>query len=186
MAAFALCRPASSSAMTFTGEAPPPAEPLSLWYRQPATTLTNWTEALPVGNGRLGAMIFGGVERERLQLNEDTLWSGGPYDPANTNALAALPEARRLVFEGKYDDASKWIGEKMMGNPVRQMSYETVGNLFLTFPAGGTVENYRRDLNLDTAVAGVSYTANGVKYTREVFFSPVDQVIVVRLAADRP
>ena len=172
--------------MTFTGEAPPPAEPLSLWYRQPATTLTNWTEALPVGNGRLGAMIFGGVERERLQLNEDTLWSGGPYDPANTNALAALPEARRLVFEGKYDDASKWIGEKMMGNPVRQMSYETVGNLFLTFPAGGTVENYRRDLNLDTAVAGVSYTANGVKYTREVFFSPVDQVIVVRLAADRP
>jgi alpha-L-fucosidase 2 len=186
MVTFALCRPPTSSAMTFIGEAPPPAEPLSLWYRQPATTLTNWTEALPVGNGRLGAMVFGGVERERLQLNEDTLWSGGPYDPANSNALAALPEARKLVFEGQYDDAAKLIGEKMMGNPVRQMSYETAGDLFLTFPAGGTVENYRRDLNLDTAVAGVTYTSGGVKYTREIFSSPVDQVIVVRLTADKP
>jgi alpha-L-fucosidase 2 len=186
MVMFALCQPAVSSAMTFVGEAPPPVQPLSLWYQRPATTLTNWTEALPVGNGRLGAMVFGGVERERLQLNEDTLWAGGPYDPANSNALAALPKARKLVFDGKYEDAAKLIGEKMMASPVREMSYETLGDLFLTFPSNATVENYGRDLNLDTAVAGVSYTANGVKFTREVFSSPVDQVIVVRLTADRP
>src|SRR6266436_5787210 len=80
------------------GAAQPPMEPLSLWYRRPAK---QWVEALAIGNGRLGAMIFGGIERERIQLNEDTFWAGGPYDPNNTNALAALPEARRLVFEGK-------------------------------------------------------------------------------------
>jgi len=170
----------------FTGEAPPPQEPLMLWYRLPAATLTNWTEALPVGNGRLGAMVFGGVERERLQLNEDTLWAGGPYDPANTNALAALPEVRRLIFAGQYTNAQELAGEKMMGNPMRQMPYETVGDLRLAFPTNGTIENYRRDLNLDTAVASVSYTASGIHFKREVFCSPVDQVIVMRLTADQP
>jgi alpha-L-fucosidase 2 len=98
----------------FLGEAPPPSEPLSLWYRQPAT---NWVSALPVGNGRLGAMVFGGIASEKLQLNEDTLWAGGPYDPDNTNALAALPEVRRLIFDGKYAEAQKLAGEKMMGKP---------------------------------------------------------------------
>jgi alpha-L-fucosidase 2 len=156
---------------------------LSLWYRQPAT---NWVEALPVGNGRLGAMIFGGVERERLQLNEDTLWAGGPYDPDNTNALAALPEVRRLIFAGEYDEAAKLTGEKMMAQPLRQMPYETVGDLFLDFPAGGGPENYRRDLNLDTALASVSFRANGTDFKREIFSSPVDQVIVVRLTAGKP
>jgi alpha-L-fucosidase 2 len=154
-----------------------------LWYRAPAT---NWTGALPVGNGRLGAMIFGGVEREHLQLNEDTLWAGGPYDPNNTNALAALPEARQLVFDGKYDDAFRLISSNMMANPVRQMPYQTVGDLFLTFPTNAPIENYRRDLDLDTAVASVSYTAHDVHFKREIFSSPVDQVIVVRLTADKP
>jgi alpha-L-fucosidase 2 len=156
---------------------------LSLWYRAPAT---NWTSALPVGNGRLGAMVFGGVGRERLQLNEDTLWAGEPYDPDNTNALAALPEVRRLIFAGQYDEAAHLISEKMMAKPLKQMPYETVGNLFLTFPNNDEVTDYRRDLNLDTAVAGVHYTANGVHFTREVFSSAVDQVIVVRLTADKP
>ena len=167
----------------FSGEAPPPAEPLSLWYRQPAT---NWVGALPVGNGRLGAMVFGGIAREKLQLNEDTLWAGGPYDPDNTNALAALPEVRRLIFDGKYAEAQKLAGQKMMARPLKQMPYETVGDLFLEFPAAAPVENYRRDLNLDTAVASVTYTSGGVKFTRELFSSPVDQVIVVRLTADKP
>ncbi|MGD1089470.1 MAG: glycoside hydrolase family 95 protein [Verrucomicrobiota bacterium] len=167
----------------FAGQAMPPAGPLNLWYRQPAT---NWTEALPVGNGRLGAMVFGGVERERLQLNEDTLWAGGPYDPANPNAPAALPEVRRLIFAGQYDDAAKVAGEKMMALPLKQMPYETVGDLFLTFPANATVTDYRRELDLDTAVAHVSYTSGGVKFTREIFSSQVDQVIVVRLTADQP
>ena len=167
----------------FLGEAPPPSEPLSLWYRQSAT---NWVSALPVGNGRLGAMVFGGIASEKLQLNEDTLWAGGPYDPDNTNALAALPEVRRLIFDGKYAEAQKLAGEKMMGKPMRQMPYETLGDLFLAFPTNAAVGNYRRDLNLDTAVASVTYTSDGVKFTREIFSSPVDQVIVVRLTADKP
>src|SRR5277367_1891486 len=131
--------------------------PLTLWYTNAAV---KWTEALPIGNGRLGAMVFGGVEREHLQLNEDTLWAGGPYDPNNPHALAALPEARKLVFDGQYDDAAKLISSNMMAVPLREMPYETLGDLFLDFPTNAAVENYRRDLDLDTAVATVSYTAN--------------------------
>ncbi len=156
---------------------------LSLWYPKAAT---NWNEALPLGNGRLGAMVFGGAEQERIQLNEGTLWAGGPYDPNNTNALAALPEARRLIFDGDYEAAHKLIGEKMMAVPLKQMPYQMLGDLFLAFPANAAIENYRRDLNLDSAVASVSYTANGVHFRREVFASAVDQVIVVRLTADQP
>ncbi len=132
------------------GEAPPPSEPLSLWYRQPAA---QWVEALAIGNGRLGAMVFGGIERERLQLNEDTLWAAGPYDPSNTNALAALPEARRLIFAGRYLEAEKFIHDNMMARPLREMPYQTVGDLILDFPEVKQVENYRRDLSLDTGVA---------------------------------
>ena len=157
--------------------------PLTLFYTNAAV---KWTEALPIGNGRLGAMIFGGGEREHLQLNEGTLWAGGPYDPNNTNALAALPEARKLVFDGKYDEAHKLISEKMMAVPLREMPYETLGDLWLDFPTNATIENYRRDLDLDTAVASVSYTANGVHFKREIFSSPVDQVIVIHLTADKP
>ena len=157
--------------------------PLTLWYQQPAV---KWTEALPIGNGRLGAMIFGGVEREHLQLNESTLWAGAPYDPNNTNALAALPEARRLIFTGKYEEAHKLIGEKMMAVPLREMPYQTLGDLYLDFGTNTAVENYRRDLDLDTAVATVSYAANGVHFKREIFSSAVDQAIVMRLTADKP
>ena len=157
--------------------------PPVLSYGKPATA---WTEALPIGNGRLGAMVFGGPERERLQLNEDTLWAGGPYDPNNTNALAALPEVRQLIFDGKYDAADKLISRSMMAVPLSQMQYETVGDLFLDFPKGTNIENYHRELNLDTAVSRVSYTSDGVAYVREVFSSPVEQVIVMRLTADRP
>ena len=160
-----------------------PGGPWLLWYRAPAKL---WVEALPIGNGRLGAMDFGGIERERIELNEDTLWAGGPYDPNNPDALATLPEARRLVFEGKYDEANKLIGAKMMAKPLRQMPYEPVGALLLSFPEPKTVGNYRRDLDLDTAIARVTYTSGGVKFTREVFSTQVDQVIVVRLTADKP
>src|SRR6476659_7174716 len=111
--------------------ASPPKEPLSLWYRRPAT---QWVEALAIGNGRLGAMVFGGLERERIQLNENTLWAAGPYDPSNTNALAALPEARRLVFAGKYQEAEKFIHENMMSKPLREMPYQTLGDLIFKFP----------------------------------------------------
>ncbi len=164
-------------------EAPPPEEPLSLWYRGPAR---QWVEALAIGNGRLGAMVFGGLDRERLQLNEDTLWAGGPYDPSNAEALEALPEARRLIFEGKYREVHRLIGARMMARPLGQMPYQPVGDLLLQFPDIEKVAGYRRDLNLDTAIARVTFTASGVRFTREVFSSPVDQVIVIRLTADKP
>jgi alpha-L-fucosidase 2 len=163
--------------------AQPPEEPLSLWYNQPAE---KWVEALAVGNGRLGAMVFGGVAQERIQLNEDTLWAGGPYDPANPDALEALPQVRELIFAGQYKQASNLISQKMMARPLRQMPYQCVGDLSLTFPDTNGATNYRRDLNLDTAVATVSYKIDSVRYTREVFSSPADQVIVMCLTADKP
>jgi alpha-L-fucosidase 2 len=160
-----------------------PREPLSLWYRKPAG---EWTQALPVGNGRLGAMVFGGVNRERIQLNEGTLWAGGPYDPVNPDAKAALPEVRRLIFAGKIVEAGSLVDSKVLAKPIKQMPYETVGDLFLDFPAAANPDGYRRDLNLDTAVATTIFTADGVTFTREAFSSAVDQIIVVHLTADKP
>jgi alpha-L-fucosidase 2 len=156
---------------------------LVLWYDKPAV---KWVEALPVGNGRLGAMIFGGVAQERLQLNEGTLWAGGPYDPVNPEAKEALPQVRQLVNEGKYREAAQLLSAKVMAKPLGQMPYQTVGDLLLTFPGTTNVADYRRDLNLDTAEATISYTSDGVRYTREVFASAPDNMIVVRVAADKP
>jgi alpha-L-fucosidase 2 len=156
---------------------------LILWYDQPAN---EWVEALPVGNGRLGAMVFGRTKTERLQLNEDTLFAGGPYDPTNPEALQNLPEARRLIFEDRYQEANDLIGRKMMGRPLKQMPYQPLGDLLLDFPGHDGALNFRRELDLDTAIATVSYSVAGVRFTREVFSTPVDQVIVVHLAADRP
>ena len=156
---------------------------LKLTYRQPAA---KWTEALPIGNGRLGAMVFGGIQDERFQLNEDTLWAGGPYDPNNPEALENLPEARRLIFAGQYREAHELVDQKMLAHPRGQLQYQTVGDLLLAFPDQGDVTGYRRELNLDTAVASVTFKADGVTYRREAFSSPVDQVIVIRLSADRP
>src|SRR5271157_1133123 len=114
---------------------------LELWYGQPAK---EWTEALPVGNGRLGAMVMGGTEQERIQLNEETLWTGAPYDPDTSGGPEALPEIRRLVFEGKYLQAHDLFGRRMMGYPTDQMSYQPLGNLWLTFPGHASVADYRR------------------------------------------
>jgi alpha-L-fucosidase 2 len=165
------------------GSARAPEGPLSLWYRRPAQA---WVEGLALGNGRLGAMVFGGIREEQLQLNEDTLWAGGPHDPSNPDALRALPEVRALIFAGKYRQAQELIERRMMAHPLQQAAYQTVGTLFLRFPKVAAVEGYRRDLNLDQAVARVSYSAGGVRYLREAFVSPVDQVIVLRLTADQP
>ncbi len=154
-----------------------------LWYNAPAA---KWEEALPVGNGRVSAMIFGRPEAERLQLNEGTLWAGGPYDPVNPEAKAALPQVRALVNEGKFREAAGLISSKVMAKPLTQMPYQTVGDLWLTFPGLTNTQDYRRELNLDSATATVNFTADGVRHTREVFASAPDQVIVVRLAADKP
>jgi alpha-L-fucosidase 2 len=191
----------SPTSPRLTGDAPPATE-LSLWYRAPASdhpllpadaprqsrqaATAEWVRALPVGNGRLGAMVFGGIVHERLQLNEDTLWAGRPYDPVNPEAKDTLPEVRRLLAERKYADAAKLVGAKVMSKPLAQMPYQTVGDLALTFPQVESVENYRRHLDLATATAHVSFTSGGVTFSREVFASAPDQVIVVRLTASRP
>src|SRR5215472_10018725 len=130
---------ATNNNVVLVGDAPPPNEPLTLWYRQPAL---KWVEALAVGNGRLGAMVFGGANQERLQLNEDTLWAGGPYDPVNPEALGALPEVRRLILDGKYREADRLISAKVMAKPLAQMPYQTVGDLLLDFPEVNAVEDY--------------------------------------------
>ncbi len=156
---------------------------MRLWYRQPAK---EWVEALPVGSGKLGAMVFGGMAAERLQLNEDTLWAGGPYDPANAEALAALPEIRRLIDAGEYARATELADAKFMGMPKRQMSYQTIGDLRLDFPGLAEAGNdYVRDLDIDRAIATTTFTADGVRYVREVIASAPDGVIAVRLTASR-
>jgi len=156
---------------------------MRLWYNQPAEI---WNEALPVGNGRLGAMVFGNTAEERIQFNEETLWTGGPYDPSRTGGADALPEIRRFLFSGEFARAHDLFGRTMMGIPYEQMKYQPLGDLWLTFPGHEQVEDYRRELHLDEAIARISYRVNGTTFKREIFSSPVDQVIVVRLTADRP
>ena len=168
---------------TLTGEASPPTEPLSLWYRQPGTS---WTSALPVGNGKQGAMMFGGIDSEAICLNEDTLWAGGPYNPDNPNAFANLPKARQLIFEGQYRQAEQLIDQTMLANPKSQLPYQPVGDILLTFPKVATAENYIRELNLRTAIASMQFTSDGVTYKRELFASYPDNVIVMRLTASKP
>jgi len=154
-----------------------------LWYRQPAKI---WSEAMPLGNGRLGAMVFGDPTKERILLNEETVWTGGPYNPTNTKGAKHLSRIRELVFEGDYAQAHRLFGRYMMGTPVEQMKYQPLGDLWLNFPGHDTVTDYRRDLNMDTAIAGVTYKIGDVEFKREVLVSPVDQVVVLRLTASEP
>jgi alpha-L-fucosidase 2 len=161
----------------------PGASPLELWYDEPAAS---WDHALPVGNGRLGGMVFGGIERERIQLNEETLWSGGPYDPVVERAHEALPQIRAYLFAGNFQRAHDLFGRTMMGVPYEQMKYQPFADLWLDFPGHEGATEYRRSLDLGDGVARVRYVADGVRYLREVFSSAVDQVLVVRISADRP
>lgn len=166
----------------------------TLWYDAPAK---NWNEALPIGNGRLGAMIFGGVAQERLQLNEDSVWSGAPQDADNPEALDALPEIRRLLFEGNYAEAQRIANRTMIcrgpgsgrgrGAKVAFGSYQTLGDFQLDFGelSAADVKQYRRELDLATATARVRYEAHGVTFEREMFASAPDQVLVMRLTASR-
>ena len=151
---------------------------LVLWYQKPAEA---WTDALPIGNGRLGAMVFGGVERERIQLNEETLWDGGPRDTNNPKALEALPKVQQLLFDDKNEEATKLAGETMLGVPERIKSYQSLGDLFLEFSHDGDPTEYRRELNLNTGIAKTTYRCGDVNFSREVFATAVDNLIVVRI-----
>ncbi|MCA9259450.1 MAG: glycoside hydrolase family 95 protein, partial [Planctomycetales bacterium] len=160
-----------------------PKNPLTLWYVRPAR---QWVEALPLGNGRLGAMVFGGVDQERLQINEDTVWSGSPYDPANSGALTAYPKARELIFAGRQQEAEQVISESGMAIPLGQAPYSTVGDLTIDFANQGAATEYARFLDLQRGVAVTQYRRASVQITREAFSSAPDQVIVVRITADKP
>ena len=167
-----------------------PSSQWILWYQQPAG---QWVEALPVGNGRLGAMVFGGLQEERLQLNEDSLWSGGPQPNADRpEAWKHLDEIRQLLFQRKYQEAERLTNQYMTNqgggfDGAYSCAYQTLGDLTLTMDVDPkVVEEYRRSLDLDTAIADVSYRIGDAQYTRQVFSSPVDQVLVVRIACDKP
>lgn len=157
------------------------ANDLRLWYREPAT---QWEQALPLGNARLGAMVFGGVQKDEIQLNEVTIWGGGPHDNNSIKSLEVLPDIRKLIFEGKNKEAENLINATFKTGK-NGMPYQTAGSLFLTFPGQENASNYYRDLNLQKAVATIRYKANGVNYTREYFSSFTDNVIVIRLTADK-
>ncbi|MFE5320890.1 glycoside hydrolase N-terminal domain-containing protein [Paenibacillus sp. NPDC056579] len=153
---------------------------MKLQYTKPAK---EWTEALPIGNGRLGAMIFGAVEQERIELNEDTLWSGGPKDWNNPEALASLPEVRRLLDEGRYREAD--LACKNMMGPYTQ-SYLPFGTLRLSFEHGSVAAAYERELCLEEALARVQFVVGAVRYTREMISSFPDQVMAIRLTCSEP
>ncbi|WP_432103165.1 glycoside hydrolase family 95 protein [Streptomyces sp. bgisy091] len=157
--------------------------PMRLWYQAPAA---EWLEALPVGNGRIGAMVFGGTETERLQLNEDSVWAGGPHDYVRPGAGEQLEEIRRLVVEEKWNQAQRLIDSKFIGSPSEQVAYQVLGDLELTFTGTGETTDYERELDLESAVARTRYTRGGVRHEREVFASGPDQVIVVRMTTDTP
>ena len=150
-----------------------------MWYRQEAA---KWEEALPVGNGRLGAMVYGRTGEETIQLNEDTYWTGGPYSTVVKGGAAALAEIQSLVFEEQMMKAHNLFGRKLMGYPVEQQKYQCLGNLVLLFNNPASPTGYKRWLDLSTGITGIDYQSGGIRYHREIFSSVPDQVIVIRRA----
>jgi alpha-L-fucosidase 2 len=184
---FVLAAAAVLSAAASGGTSPQSSEAagsdLKLLYRRPAAA---WIEALPVGNGRLGAMVFGGTNSERLALNEATVWTGGPYEPDQVAGHQALPEIRKLVFAGRLAQAEALFERSMMARVWEQASFQPLGDLLLTLPDHAFPSEYRRELDLDTAIATTRYRVGGTLVRREVFASAKDDVIVVHVVADRP
>jgi alpha-L-fucosidase 2 len=180
---------------------------LKLWYKQPANASVvddsdgwkddpEWLKALPLGNGSLGAMVFGDVNKERIQLNEESMWSGSPNDNDNPNSYPAQATIRELLFEGKYKKATKLTQKTQVckgkgtglgnGASVPFGCFQTLGDLWLDFEKQSGYENYHRELDLEDAVVRVSYTQEGVQYKREIFVSQPDQIMIVKLTADKP
>lgn len=158
------------------------ADELKLWYAQPAQ---EWVEALPLGNSRLGVMVYGNPAQEELQLNEETVWGGGPHRNDQPKALKALPNVRQLIFEGKNEEAQQIIDSEFR-TPQNGMPYQTIGSLLLNFPGHEEYSDYYRDLNIENAIATTQYKVGEVSYKREVFASFTDNVIIVRLTSDKP
>ena len=155
---------------------------LKLWYRQPAE---NWTEALPVGNGRLGAMVFGGVESEHIQFNEETLWSGVPRDYSHKGASKYLDKIRQLLFDGKQDEAHRLAMQEFMSTPLHQEKYQPFADMYIEFPDHGSYRDYSRELDIEKAVCRTSYSVDDVQYEREVIASNPHQVIAVHLKSSK-
>lgn len=153
------------------------------WYDSPAK---KWQDALPVGNGRLGAMVYGNPGEEIIQLNESTYWTGGPYHTVVKGGYKKLPEIQSLVFKGEYLKAHNLFGRYLMGYPVEQQKYQCLGNIHLFMPGEDSVLDYKRWLDLETGISGVQYTAHQIVYKREVFVSAPDQMIVIRITSDKP
>ncbi|GIZ09691.1 glycoside hydrolase N-terminal domain-containing protein [Flavobacterium sp. UMI-01] len=181
---------------------------LKLWYKQPANASKEldavvvdrnnpeWLKALPIGNGAFGAMVYGDVNQERIQLNEETIWSGSPDDNDNPESLEALAEIRKLLFEGKYKEATALTQKTQIskgagtghgkGANVPFGCFQTLGDLWIDFEKNSSYQNYHRELDLENAVVRVRYTQDGVNYKREYFASYPDQLIVVKISADKP
>ncbi|MEQ8580469.1 MAG: glycoside hydrolase N-terminal domain-containing protein [Marinoscillum sp.] len=159
---------------------PGSGQDMRLWYDEPAP---NWNEALPIGNGRLGAMVYGTPGLENIQLNEETLWSGGPHRNDNPETREILPEIRQLLFEGKYQEAHNLANARIISETSHGMPFETAGNLYLSFEGHQQYSNYYRELDISTAIQKTRYAVDGVEFQREVFTSFSDQVLVVRLTA---
>jgi alpha-L-fucosidase 2 len=155
---------------------------MKLWYDRPAGAV--WESALPIGNGRIAAMVYGNTGQELIQMNETSVWSGGPNRNDNPRALAALPEVRRLIFEGKNPEAAALAAETIQAEKINGMAFQPVGDLNLHFPDADSVEDYYRELDIANAAVRTRYTLRGVHYRREMFASIADQVM--HLTADKP
>ncbi len=166
-----------------TGRTQPPAGKWLLWYGQPAE---KWEEALPIGNGHMGGMVFGRVGKERIQFNEDTLWAGHPMDYQNPGAHNYLQEIRELLFAGKQREAEKLAGDHFMGVPLRQCAFQPFADLNLEFPGHEAASDYARSLDLDDAIARTVYRVGEVSFSREIFASYPRRAMVVRITANRP
>lgn len=162
------------------------AESLKLWYLEPADP-KDWNQALPIGNGSLGGMLFGGVKTENIQLNEDTLWYGGPRDRTNPDALKYLPKIRELLFAGKLKEAEKLSLLAQAATPEVSRHYESLGDLYIEFENHNEkIKNYKRELDIDKAVITITYKISNINYKREIFTTAVHNVMVIRLTADKP
>ncbi len=159
------------------------SETLKLWYDHPAES---WNEALPVGNGTLGAMIFGGIVHEHIQFNEETLWTGAPHDYAHKGAMHYLDTLRLLLNQGKQEEAHELAMDKFMSTPLTQKEYQPFGDLYLDFPDHQTFSDYRRELDIASAICRTSYRVDDICFTREVIASFPSKVIAIQLNTDRP